>query len=83
MPAQPPGVMRNDLNVLPPELSCVMVGQESVIGCNNEYQTLIELHKAWRGGDYAMGRFLSLAFRTVVGLGGLLLGKQLFNSWLQ
>jgi hypothetical protein len=27
-----------------------MVGQESVIGCNNEYQTLIVLHKAWRGG---------------------------------
>ena len=26
--------MRNDANVLPPELGCVMVGQESVIGCN-------------------------------------------------
>ena len=36
-----------------------------------------------RIGDYAVGRFLSLAFLTVVGLGGLLLGKQLFNSWLQ
>jgi hypothetical protein len=31
--------MRYDPNVLPPELGCVMVGQDSVIDVNNEYQT--------------------------------------------
>src|SRR5260370_30515819 len=36
-----------------------------------------------RIGDSAVGRFLSLALLAVVGLGGLLLSKQLFNRWLQ
>jgi hypothetical protein len=36
-----------------------------------------------RIGDSAVGRFLSLALLAVVGLGGLLLSKQLFNPWLQ
>src|ERR1700751_396463 len=35
-----------------------------------------------RIGNSALGRFPSLALLTVVGLGDLLLSKQLFNSWL-
>ena len=36
-----------------------------------------------RMGDSAVGGFLSLALLAVVGLGGLLLRKLLFNRWLQ
>jgi hypothetical protein len=42
--------MCNDPNVLPPELGCVMVGQSPSLDVNNEYQTLIQLYKARRGG---------------------------------
>jgi hypothetical protein len=36
-----------------------------------------------REAGLGVGRFLSLALLAVVGLGGLLLSKQLFNPWLQ
>ena len=38
--------------------------------------------RSTRVGDSAVGRLLSMVLLTVVGLGDLLLGKQLFDPWL-